>query len=47
MSCGDLDGDIYLVIWEQELVDLVPEESIKEPAPAQGSSLGEALEEFV
>lgn len=34
MSCGDLDGDIYLVIWEQELVGMVPVENIKDPAPA-------------
>ena len=33
MSCGDLDGDTYLVIWDKELVDLVPKSMIIDPAP--------------
>ena len=33
MSAGDLDGDVYMVIWEKELVNDVADEEIQEPAP--------------
>lgn len=28
MSCGDLDGDLYLVIWNRDLVNSIKEQDI-------------------
>ena len=35
MSCGDLDGDLYLVIWNRDLVNSIKEQDIVPPAPLQ------------
>jgi RNA-dependent RNA polymerase len=45
MSCGDLDGDIYLVIWDQIIVQSVPKFRIRSAAPLQGN-LDLDVEEF-
>ena len=33
MSAGDLDGDVYMCIWDEQLVNAVRDENICEPAP--------------
>ena len=33
MSAGDLDGDVYMCIWDEQLVSAVKLEAIQEPAP--------------
>jgi RNA-dependent RNA polymerase len=32
MSGGDLDGDVYFVTWEKELLSYIKPENIKKPA---------------
>lgn len=33
MSAGDLDGDVFMCIWDEQLVNAVLDENICEPAP--------------
>jgi RNA-dependent RNA polymerase len=49
MSCGDLDGDIYLVMWDKGLLDFVSPEDIHPPAPLQDdhSSQQGSVEEYL
>ena len=37
MSAGDLDGDVYMVIWDKEFVEAVRDEEIQEPAPVENN----------
>jgi RNA-dependent RNA polymerase len=46
MSCGDLDGDVYLVIWDQNLLGLVHKSMIRYPAPLPGTLDMMGIEEF-
>ena len=39
MSAGDLDGDVYMVIWDKEIVEAVADEEICEPAPVENNIL--------
>ena len=32
MSGGDLDGDVYMIIWEESIVNSITKEMIKKPA---------------
>ena len=35
MSAGDLDGDVYMVIWDEKLVEAMRDEEIQPPAPVE------------
>ena len=35
LSTGDLDGDVYMVIWDQTLVNGLKDENILEPASSE------------
>ena len=39
MSGGDLDGDVYMCIWDKVLVDAVQDDQICDPAPVESVQL--------
>jgi ASC-1-like (ASCH) protein len=48
MSCGDLDGDIYLIMWQKGLLDYIQPEDIHPPAPLQDDhSVVGSVEEYL
>ena len=38
MSCGDLDGDLYFISWNQKLLQYIRPKNIHKPAPLQHST---------
>ena len=50
MSGGDLDGDVYMCIWDASLVEAVKDSAVEEPAPTdpnvdvRGAHSGDLLE---
>lgn len=39
MSGGDLDGDVYFIAWDKEMISYIKPENIKEPADYSKSEL--------
>ena len=52
MSGGDLDGDVYFVTWDKELISYIKPENLYEPADYSKSELvkekpdGEELSDY-